>query len=211
MNTRVLALLLLAAVFLAGCPQPPPVPIDKEPPSLEQQTSTFDPLARCRSLSYSKQQECITEVAVQGAYPSLCDELDAKNRTKCLRDTAIQARNPEFCRGIQQIATRNVCYKTIALLTRKFEPCASLTTGTAADLFSKNDCYDDVADKTADASACAYLTEEVINQAGFQYHRDQCYWGVFVQTKDAGICSKFLDPAKALACAEQSKTASENA
>ena len=117
MNTRVLALLLLAAVFLAGCPQPPPVPIDKEPPSLEQQTSTFDPLARCRSLSYSKQQECITEVAVQGAYPSLCDELDAKNRTKCLRDTAIQARNPEFCRGIQQIATRNVCYKTIALLT----------------------------------------------------------------------------------------------
>ncbi len=224
MRTAIFFIILLVflAFLLAGCVIQQPPATEKTPlrpttlpalPALsaEQGVSDFDPLARCRNLPYAQQQDCIAEVAVQGAYPSLCDELDAKNRTKCLLDTAIKALNSDYCQGIQHSATRNSCYKTIALLTKKAAPCGFLSALSDQDLFSKNDCYDDVAEKTQDATACANITEEAINQPDFQFHRDKCYWQVFAQTKDSSLCSKFLDSAKAAACAQQASQTPDSA
>ena len=198
---------LALLVLLWGCVQPPASGAGKEkayvPP--EEQASAFDPLTRCQNLTYSKQQECIEQLAVQGHYPKLCEELNARNRVRCLRNTAIDALNPDFCQGIQHVPTRDSCYKTVALLSKKFEPCALMSTASPQDQYSKNDCYRSIAKDTANEAACAYITEEAIDKDHFRFHRDQCYWQVFEQTKAAKLCNKFLDPNQAAACNEQAR------
>ncbi len=200
-----LALALLALLVLSGCATPQPGSDAKTgaPVDAGLQTSQFDPLEHCKALAYTQQEACIQQVAVQGHYPALCDQLDAKARAKCLLDIALDARDPTTCQGIKNGPTMDSCFKTVALLTKKFAPCASMSSLSAQDVFSKNDCYVGVARSTQDAAGCAYITNEVTDQDGFHYHRDQCYWQVFDQTHDQSLCVKFLDPVKAAACAEQ--------
>ncbi len=200
-----LVLALAALLVLSGCATPLSGPDSTKGPSVEAglQTSQFDPLEHCKALAYTQQEACIQQVAVQGHYPALCDQLDAKTRAKCLLDIALDARDPTICQGIKNAPTADSCFKTVALLTKKFAPCASMTSLSAQDVYSKNDCYVGVARSTQDATGCAYITNEVTDKDGFHYHRDQCYWQVFDQTQDQSLCVKFLDPVKAAACAEQ--------
>lgn len=194
-----IALLLLAAIIVSGCPKPedliaptpaPVTDVNKTPSKdingtpdpwkptegAEVTVSLEDLIGKCLEKGGVDADNCLVALGKEKKEAKVCERITTISKDKCYYEIAIAMPDYHACYEIYEEGRKNLCFKIAGVAMGKESACIAIS-----DTVIKDDCYDSLAYDKRDPKLCNKISD--ISTA------DACVYDVAQLTGDAGTCA----------------------
>ncbi len=228
MKKIILAILLLAIVFAAGCfhekkpdivisepgqPKPETQPTSpgtdqpsepakpEEKPTEPPSQPQKSPEELCQSEpSEFKIDQCLKSAAASQNKPTICESLKVIPSDVCYKEAAIANKNLEACKKIGLASERNSCLKSVAIALNDYKLCLQINASKADEIAVQDSCLTEFSQKMNSIEPCLYVSGSL--REG-EIARDSCLWPILQSKKDISLCQNLISESLKSDCISQ--------